>query len=171
MVPVLFHYCYETDTVAYVAPATVADLGTFAYFRFGKEDEIVSSQCSVICIFCYEAVKALPSERESADVDILTFHDRAKADDVMRSHSIEVTGEGHHTSFKYNCILLENHGTDVKWDLNFHRSDYRVLGFLDRHAANAFPGQRDYLSASQLAIQAVTALLRLLCAAQRGKWW
>lgn len=155
---------------------TVADLGTFAYFRFGKEDEIVCSQCSVICIFvskipikavrqevnaiCYEAVKALPSERESADVDILTFHDRAKADDVMRSHGIEVTGEGHHTSFKYNCILLENHGTDVKWDFNFHRSDYRVLGFLDRHAADALPGQRNYLSAFQLAIPAVPEICK-----------
>lgn len=81
-----------------------------------------------------------PSERESADVDILTFRDREKADEIIRRRGIEVAGEGHHTSFKYNGILFENHGTDVKWDFNFRRSDYRTLRFLDRHAADALPG-------------------------------
>lgn len=87
-----------------------------------------------------------PSERESADVDILTFRDRGKADDIMRSRGIDVTGEGHHTSFKFGDILFENHGTDVKWDFNFRRSDYRVLGFLDRHSADVLPGPEGFLA-------------------------
>ena len=107
-----------------------------------------------------------PSERESADVDILTFHDRAKADDVMRSHGIEVTGDGHHTSFKYNGILFENHGTDVKWDFNFRRSDYRVLGFLDRHAADALPGPEGFM----MLPPAVTAVFLVKHLKQHLRW-
>ncbi|MBQ0025617.1 MAG: nucleotidyltransferase family protein [Bacteroidales bacterium] len=75
-----------------------------------------------------------PFERESADVDILTFHDREKSDSIMKGHGIKVEGSGHHTSFKYKDILFENHGTDHEWDFNFRKSDHRVLDYLDKCA-------------------------------------
>ena len=107
-----------------------------------------------------------PSERESGDVDILTFRDREKADDIIRSRGIEVSGEGHHTHFHYNGILFENHGTDVKWDFNFRKSDYNTLKFLERHAADVLPGPEGCLILSP----SITAVFLIKHLRQHLRW-
>ena len=81
-----------------------------------------------------------PSERQSSDVDILTFRDSARTDSIMSSRGIAVTGGGHHTAFDFEGAHFENHGTDVRWDFNFRRSDYRMLRLLDEHEQDCVPG-------------------------------
>lgn len=107
-----------------------------------------------------------PSERESGDVDILTFRDREKADDIIRSRGIETEYGDHHTLFTYNGIHFENHGTDVKWDLYARKSDYRVLELIDRHAADVLPGPEGFL----MLPPSITAVFLIKHLRQHLRW-